>query len=62
MTRMTTTQVAAAISANVDALYAGRPYEAFSAEQDRLWRYAESRSRRFTEMVTDKIRCGGPTR
>jgi hypothetical protein len=56
MHRMTTTQVAAAICANVAALYNGRTYEVFSAEQDRLWRYAESRSRRFVEMVTDKVR------
>jgi hypothetical protein len=53
---VTSAQVAQAIRANVDALYdSGRSWEDFDAEQQRLWRYADSRSRRFVDLVAAQV-------
>jgi hypothetical protein len=58
--KLTTRQIAAAIRANVDRLYAETPkgvkpsdevWARFDAEQRRLWNYAAGRSERFVDAV-----------
>jgi hypothetical protein len=57
--RTTAAQIAQKIRANCN-LYHERKidHEAFSAEQNRLWRYAESRSSRFLDIVSRSIMLG----
>jgi len=53
---MTMKQVAAAIRANVDRWQAREiTFEAFDAEQRRLWDYAHGRSERFSDAVARMI-------
>ena len=54
--KITAATVARMIRANVEAYHARTiDHEAFSAEQDRLWRYAETRSERFIALVSRGI-------
>ena len=53
---MTTRQVSNAIKSNVDAWWTRRiSFETFDAEQKRLWDYAQNRSARFLDLVSQQI-------